>query len=412
MSKRNKILSILVGWSVCALWSCGGHREVPALGDREVQLMDKVNICFSPDRYQNVVKEDEGIFRLESGRLWLKKVRLPDYNRTAQVTLDITLKSAGDRWDKAGSFFVIPAESKINFKTIKEGKNKFPKEQEGLEGFPGILAQGDYKPAIELLRFMTPFGVGYYNDKMDLRKPVYIPHWAEDVRWSADVTDQVSRLEGEVWVGVWIDTWTKEGYEMSASLRYKESKISCDVQKKTHVEPVLNTTAYIGGQKGTDVFSRADISTVVDIPENAKNVRLHYITTGHGGHSEGDEFVKKRNIVRVDSRPVIDFVPWRDDCASFRRFNPGTGVWVQKDTTEYIDMKDWKYKVKVIEERISSSDFSRSNWCPGSQVDPYVVLLDLTTGKHTIEFSIPDAQQLKPGELNFWMVSAYLTWEE
>ena len=67
-----------------------------------------------------------------------------------------------------------------------------------------------------------------------------------------------------------------------------------------------------------------------------KNVRLKYIVTGHGGHSGGDEFVEKRNIVSIDGKEVLNFIPWRSDCASFRRFNPATGVWLKERLASYI----------------------------------------------------------------------------
>ena len=135
------------------------------------------------------------------------------------------------------------------------------------------------------------------------------------------------------------------------------------------------------------------------------------IDPGHGGHDGGDEFVEKQNIVTIDGKEVLNFVPWRDDCASFRRFNPATGVWLMERLAAYIGEKG--YAKKRIEEPVASSDFSRSNWCPGSDVKPVEVpLTGLTEGVHTITFSIPKAQQIKDNELNHWLVSAYLVWEK
>ena len=101
-----------------------------------------------------------------------------------------------------------------------------------------------------------------------------------------------------------------------------ESDLTCDALPKKHVEPLMNTVYYIG-QEYPDIFARKDVSLDFDIPQGARDVRLKYIVTGHGGHSGGDEFVEKQNIVSVDGVPVLDFVPWRTDCASFRRFNSG-----------------------------------------------------------------------------------------
>ena len=172
----------------------------------------------------------------------------------------------------------------------------------------------------------------------------------------------------------------------------------------------MNTVYYIG-QSYPDIFSRKSVSTDFVLPKNAKNVRLKYIVTGHGGHSGGDEFVQKRNILSVDGKEVYSFVPWRDDCASFRRFNPATGVWLIKRLAAYISEDG--YKTKEVEEPLASSDLSRSNWCPGSDVLPEVVELPgLQAGKHTFTVSIPEAQPVNKDELNHWLVSAYLVWEE
>lgn len=69
--------------------------------------------------------------------------------------------------------------------------------------------------------------------------------------------------------------------------------------------------------------------------------------------------------------------------------------------------------MKEVEEPLGSSDLSRSNWCPGSDVVPETAALgDLKAGTHTFTVSIPEAQPVKGNELNHWLVSAYLVWEE
>lgn len=176
-----------------------------------------------------------------------------------------------------------------------------------------------------------------------------------------------------------------------------------------HVEPLINTVFYLG-QSIPDIFSRKDVSIPFIVPKKAKNIRLKYITTGHGGHSGGDEFVQKENILSVDGNVVYRFIPWRNDCASFRRFNPSTGVWLQKRTVAYISRNG--RSEKEIEEPLGSSDLSRSNWCPGSDVTPVTIPLDnLSAGNHTLNIAIPEAQPAAGNELNHWLVSAYLVWE-
>ena len=53
---------------------------------------------------------DNQIITLGSGRLVLKKVRLPLENDYLNANAKITLVSTGDPWDKSGSFFMIPAQ--------------------------------------------------------------------------------------------------------------------------------------------------------------------------------------------------------------------------------------------------------------------------------------------------------------
>lgn len=392
------------------------HKELPALGNTHIQVFDKTPVCFRPDSFPNYTPANaDGVIRLVNGRIILKKITLPDYKRDVDVTLKVTVASNGDRWDKSGSCFVLPKESVINLMNIAEGKKAFPAvDSTKYEKMIGIVPGKDYVPTLELMRFMTPFGVGYYSSDNDSlsskRRPVYIPKWEKCVTWVQDITDLYPVLEKEAYVGIYIDTWTAEGYVASMELDVKESKITCDVMPERRVKPLMNTVYYIG-QTYPDIFSRKDVVMDFDMPEAARNVRLKYIVTGHGGHSGGDEFVEKRNIVSVDGKEVLDFIPWRDDCASFRRFNPATGVWLIPRVAAYIGDKG--YTTKEIEEPLASSDLSRSNWCPGSDVMPEeAVIGDLAAGKHSFKVSIPEAQQVDGNKLNHWLVSAYLVWEE
>ena len=407
-----KILFLAIAF--IGLMSSCGHKEYPAIGDTHIKVFDKTNVCFQPGKYENFTEADaDGVIRLVNGRIILKKISLPEYQRNASVSLTVTLASNGDRWDKSGSCFVLPKESAVNLLSIAKGEKQFPAvDSTKYEKLIGIVSGEDYKPTIELMRFMTPFGVGFYNDHEigQKRKPVYIDKWADCVTWMQDITDLYPTLEGEAYVGIYIDTWTEEGYLVSMDLNVKESKIACEAMPERKVMPLLNTVYYIG-QSYPDIFARRDVEVDFEMPKTAKNVRLKYIVTGHGGHSGGDEFVKRQNIISVDGQEVLNFIPWRDDCASFRRFNPGTGVWLIKRLSSYIGRKG--YEEKMVEEPLGSSDLSRSNWCPGSDVVPEETELgDLQAGKHTLKVSIPKAEPVDGNKLNHWLVSAYLVWEE
>lgn len=392
------------------------HKEYAAKGDTHIQVFDKTNIHFDPNHLGNYNEADaDGIIRLVNGRIILKKITLPRYERNVKVSARVTVASNGDRWDKSGSVFVLPKSSAINLLSIAKGEKKFPAVDTLLyEHLVGVVAGKDYTPTLELLRFMTPFGVGFYSSNDDSlsarRRPVYIPKWEQCVEWQQDITDRYSALEGEAYVGIFIDTWTEQGYLASLSIDVKESTIACDRLTRRHVLPLVNTVYYIG-QEYPDIFARQPLTAPFTLPAGAKNVRLSYIVTGHGGHNGGDEFTPNENILRVDGNEVMHFTPWRDDCASFRRFNPATGVWLEKRTASYIS--ETGYSEKEVEEPVASSDFSRSNWCPGSDVWPETVsLTDIKPGRHTLSIDIPKAQPSVGDEMNHWLVSAYLVWDE
>lgn len=414
---RIKLLITSAAMLLSAALPATNHPQYPAVGDTHITVFDKANVRFLPDTYPNYAPAEatDGIIHLVNGRILLKKIQVPQYQRDVKVSVTVTVASNGDRWDKSGSCFVLPKASAINLLNIAQGTKKFPAiDSTKLENMIGIVAGKDYLPTVELMRFMTPFGVGYYSDNNDSlsskRRPVYIPKWEQQVQWKQDITDLYPLLENEAYVGVFIDTWTAEGYIASVELDFKENPVACAPLTKRHVEPLINTLYYIG-QSYPDIFSRKPVTTTFNVPKNAKNIRLKYIVTGHGGHSGGDEFVQKRNIISIDGKEVLNFIPWRDDCASFRRFNPATGVWLIKRLAAHIGENG--YATKEVEEPLASSDLSRSNWCPGSDVVPEeVVIGTLPAGKHSIKFDIPDAQKVNGDELNHWLISAYLVWDE
>ena len=187
-------VSLFVALNVCA----AGHKELPAKGDLNLTVFDKENIHFVPDTYAGYSTAGaDGVIHLVNGRIILKKIQVPDYQRDVTVSLKVTVASNGDRWDKSGSCFVLPKNSAVNLLSIAQGKRKFPEiDSLKLENMIGIVPGKDYLPTIELMRFMTPFGVGHFSEDDDSlsskRRPVYIPKWEKCVQWEQDITDLYS----------------------------------------------------------------------------------------------------------------------------------------------------------------------------------------------------------------------------
>lgn len=372
-------------------------------------------IVFNPKIHSEAYALKDGVIYLGNGRVVLKKINIPSFKRDSKVYIKIKLQSNGDPWDKSGSCFVLPRTSDINMIKVIQNTSKYPIiDSNKLEKFVGIVPGKGFEPVVELMRFMTPFGAGAFTPKDSLlaekRTPVYIDGFAPYVEWNQEITDRLPLLRGEVYVGAFIDTWTEKGYKISVELMISQSNIKSDHQKKTYLKSLINTV-YYPGQSIPDLFARKSVEIPFTIPINAKNVRLHYITSGHGGHEGGDEFVQCRNIISLNGNEIYNFIPWRNDCASFRRYNPSTGVWLKKRNVAYIS-DEGKRVEKVVEEPIASSDLSRSNWCPGSDVPPVTIPLGkISKTSNILKIAIPQAQPAKDNALNHWLISAWITWE-
>ena len=389
---------------VISLWSCK-EEVISPLGDTTVEVFENANLYFDMAFKSGPSPIQDSILRLDAGRVILKKVKIPSYKLQTKATVQVLLTSNGDPWDKSGSLFVIPVDTELSLLDFEDGSFDLAQRN---ETYPAITPFSKdslhYIPNVELLRFMTPFGVGHFNDSERIkdRKPIYIPHWEEEVTWSQDISHLLPLLQDEVYIGVFIDTWTKEGYNISVALDFDESDFPNHTGKKQGILPLVNTIKYASAQRLFDSFSKDTLTVDFSINTPFKNAKLHYITTGHGGHGGGDEFVKKENQITLDGTLIKSFIPWRDDCASFRRFNPTSATWPAN-----VIMKE-----ETSTEHIASSDFSRSNWCPGSDVVPEVIPLEnLTPGDHKLTIAIPEAQVATETENNYWMVSAYITYD-
>jgi len=145
------------------------------------------------------------------------------------------------------------------------------------------------------------------------------------------------------------------------------------------------------GQNYGSMFSNEKgLEVTFTLEKDVKNAQLKYVTTGHGGWGNGDEFVPKKNTLFLDGKAVFSFIPWRQDCGSYRLYNPCSGNF---------------------SDGLSSSDLSRSNWCPGTVTNPsYIDLGDLKAGTHTIRVQIPLGKS-EGGSFSSWNVSGCLIWK-
>ncbi|RRJ90459.1 GLPGLI family protein [Flavobacterium macacae] len=339
--------------------------------------------------FSHASKSNDSIFRFGNGTIIVKKVKIPKINNGSQIYIDLSEQSNGDAYDRTGSVFLIPMDGKISFLDgLQKGIKELPAYENGNgKSYLGMVRTENYSPLIELMRFFTPFGIKQYNH-IQLKDKT----WHETVSYRQEISELVSALDNQdVYIGTFIGNYDKGGHKISLNLTiHNEEK---QVAKSTLALPIFNSTNVMemAGQEYATLFnSEKGLKVSFTLDKDLMNAKLRYITTGHGGWENGDEFLPKKNTIILDGKEAFSFVPWRTDCGSYRLYNPASGNFANG---------------------LSSSDYSRSNWCPGMATIPnFIDLGDLKAGKHTISVKIPQGEP-EGNSFSFWNVSGVLIGE-
>ena len=336
----------------------------------------------------------EGVlYRYAGGTVILKKVTLPQVHDRYSLFAEVTQYSAGDAYDRTGTIFVIPQSAPRTFLDgLTKGHTELPlyTDRHGIE-YRGVAATEEYQPPVELVRFFTPFGVRNFND----RRTVPGLTWQDSAYYRQDITQYLPLLRGEAWIGAFIGNYDRGGHRLSLRLKYYPETRELDPEPtgEKWISSLFNTLPIMemtGQQYGT-MFDGDTLTVTVDIPEGVKDMQMIYITTGHGGWGGGDEFNRKLNELFVDGRKVWSYIPWRSDCGTYRLFNPASGNF-------------WN--------GLSSSDYSRSGWCPGSVSEPLIVpLTGLTPGTHTFSVTVPLGKP-EGSSFSHWNISGVLVGQQ
>ena len=322
------------------------------------------------------------------GTIILKRVNLPVLPEHYQIFAELHQRSNGDAYDRTGSVFVIPLGRKFSLSNALNDSIEVIPYQLDRNGkkYQGISLTDDYMPVVELMRFFTPFGVNHFNDRVQIDGL----EWEDESYYKMEVSELSDRLSGDVLIGAFIGNYDGGGHKVSLDLVAYPQDYDGDVSKNSRWSlPLFNTcnVMEMSGQNYGRLFQTDSLTIEFDIPEGVDNVRLRYITTGHGGWDGGDEFNPKENTIIIDGDLVFKYTPWRCDCATYREFNPVSGNF-------------WN--------GVSSSDLSRSGWCPGTATNPvYFDLSGLNPGHHTITVAIPQGAD-EGGSFSHWMVSGVL----
>ena len=350
-----------------------------------ISVFNKEQIHFSGD-----AKSNDSIFRYASGTIIVRKVKIPEIKKGSSVFVDVTQQSNGDAYDRTGSVFMIPMDKKSSFLDgLKNGVQTLPVYENGNgKKYQGVAATADYTPLLELMRFFTPFGVKHFN-YLELKNKA----WQDSVFYRQEISLLQPKLSNkEVYIGMFIGNYDAGGHNASLNITIHESEDNNP--KGDFILPLFNTlnVMEMAGQEYATMFdNEKGLEMTFEVPQGYKNFKLSYTTTGHGGWENGDEFLQKKNTIFIDGKEVFGFTPWRTDCGSYRLSNPASGNFGSG---------------------LSSSDLSRSNWCPGTTTNPNLIDLgNLSPGKHTIRVSIPLGKP-EGTSSSAWNVSGFLIGEK
>ncbi|OAZ05099.1 GLPGLI family protein [Flavobacterium succinicans] len=346
-----------------------------------IPIFNKEQIHFVAD-----AKSNDSIFRFASGTVIVRKVKFPEIKKGSAIFADVTEQSNGDAYDRTGSVFMIPTDKKKSFLDgLKNGIMTLPRYENGNgKNYQGVVATEDYHPLLEMMRFFTPFGVKHFNN-LELKNKV----WQDSVLYRQDISLLQPKLSNqEVYIGMFIGNYDAGGHKASLNITIHQGEDNNP--KGDFILPLFNTlnVMEMAGQEYSTMFDKEKgLEMTFEVPQGYQNFVQSYITTGHGGWENGDEFLQKKNTIYIDGKEVFSFTPWRTDCGSYRLSNPASGNFSNG---------------------LSSSDESRSNWCPGTTTNPNLIDLgSLSPGIHSIRVSIPLGKP-EGNSSSSWNVSGFL----
>jgi hypothetical protein len=329
-------------------------------------------------------------YRFSKGNVIMKKIKLPRTENGGNFFIKLTNWSNGDAYDRTGCVFTISNDDKKSIvSALKNGKKELPVyiDKKGTE-YQGVVSTDNYTVPLELMRFFTSFGVGHFNNK----RPIHNYNWQDSVVYKQEITELITTNQDEMWIGVFIGNYDNGGHKVSLEIDYYPPFESISVSEKI-IKPLFYTLNIMEaeGQNYGRMFKNDTLTMEFTLDEEVKNPKLLFTTTGHGGWGNGDEFVPKQNQIFIDDKLVFQHVPWRSDCATYRMSNPASGNFGNG---------------------LSSSDLSRSNWCPAALTNPYYIpLVNLKPGKHLIKVVIDQGDD-EGNSFNHWSISGILTGNE
>lgn len=191
-------------FSVLCLAACVSK---PKATDVSMDLFAAQRVCYQPIEYddQMIKPDSQGVYHLMNGQLLMKQLKLDEYKGdSVRATITMDLISKAETGGLRGEMFMVANASEINFANIIAGYD-LPTVAEDLNNTLGIKSNPMFVPIILMHNFVTPTA-----DETGVAKMVTV----------FDMTPIFKKYNREdgVWVGLWINAATAEGYVVDAEI--------------------------------------------------------------------------------------------------------------------------------------------------------------------------------------------------
>ncbi len=346
-----------------------------------IPVFKNQQINYDPNRIHNDLELQ---IHFAHGTIVARKIKFPQIPQGHHIFVEATIQSNGDAYDRTASVVAIPI-NKRKTMIFSHALAELPLFTDGNgKTYQGVVSDDTYDAPIELMRLFTTFGIKHFN-YIELKDK----NWHERVPYRQDITElRPIFSDQELYIAMFIGNYDKGGHIVDLNFTIHEGE--ANFFRSERVIPLFNTTNILemaGQNYGTMFSSPEGLFMTFNLDKPLQGAYLRYISTGHGGWESGDEFLPKMNTIELNGKVLHQFIPWRQDCGSYRLFNPASGNFSNG---------------------LSSSDYSRSNWCPGTVTNPeFIYIGDLAAGEHTIRVRIPMGER-EGSSFNAWNVSGVL----
>lgn len=137
--------------------------------------------------------------------------------------------------------------------------------------------------------------------------------------------------------------------------------------------PLLDSNE-LNNYNNTDLAGQTVRLVNFNVSQSTDNAKFFIISTPHGANTNGEEYVRRENLVSLDNAQVLTFTPGGKSCEPYRMYNTqGNGIYgTTVKTTAW-----WT---------------SWNNWCPGDSVPiRSFTSTTLTAGNHILKYEVPSA---------------------